>query len=186
MQRMQRRPDGPVLFSIQASIGPNRVLEFLDGIPNASPVQRSGALSQDVKGLLARLGPDANVLAIKRSHHDSNPYESPDDRKQAGLHLVRLWAAGRVRTLLSSREPSNTGTARAMAAQYRLVTPVSGAVVLEKSVDYEKAGLPSPVPEHVPTIPEPEIYVLLVMALLALTLLGMTNRFAGLMPLRLL
>jgi len=48
-----------------------------------------------------------------------------------------------------------------MAVGYQLVTPVSGAVVLETVQQYEQAGL-EPVDEAtVPTIPEPQTIFLM-------------------------
>ena len=51
-----------------------------------------------------------------------------------------------------------------LAARYQLVTPVSGAVVLETREQYEEAGLRPVEPGSVPTIPEPEIVLLLLVA----------------------
>jgi len=57
--------------------------------------------------------------------------------------------------------------AMALAAQHRLVTPVSGAVVLETDAEYTRAGLTPPDAAAVPTIPEPSTWVLLIVAALA-------------------
>jgi hypothetical protein len=55
----------------------------------------------------------------------------------------------------------------ALATAYRLVTPVSGAVVLESKQQYEAAGLSPVEPGTVPTIPEPETIALIIVAALA-------------------
>jgi hypothetical protein len=52
----------------------------------------------------------------------------------------------------------------ALAQAYQVVTPVSGAVVLETDADYERAGLEPPAAGDVPTVPEPEAYLLLLVA----------------------
>ena len=51
-----------------------------------------------------------------------------------------------------------------LAVRYQLVTPVSGAVVLETAEQYRAAGLEPVNPGSVPTIPEPEMMVLLIIA----------------------
>jgi hypothetical protein len=53
-----------------------------------------------------------------------------------------------------------------MAAQHQLVTPVSGAVVLENAQQYRETGLSPVNPQTVPAIPEPTTGVLLVMGIL--------------------
>jgi len=57
-----------------------------------------------------------------------------------------------------------------MATAYQLVTPVSGAVVLETKEQYEAAGLEPVKPGSVPTIPEPETWAMIIVALLILVL----------------
>lgn len=56
-----------------------------------------------------------------------------------------------------------------LAQRYQLVTPVSGAVVLETRQQYTDAGL-EPVPAgSVPTVPEPETWMLILLVLGLLT-----------------
>jgi len=51
-----------------------------------------------------------------------------------------------------------------MASTYQLVTPVSGAVVLENKEQYRQAGLTPASPESSPAIvPEPETWALLLL-----------------------
>ena len=51
-----------------------------------------------------------------------------------------------------------------LAARYQLVTPVTGAVVLETEQQYRENGLKPVDAGTVPTIPEPEMVVLLIVA----------------------
>jgi hypothetical protein len=79
-------------------------------------------------------------------------------------HLARLWAKGEIDRLIRV-PPTNRTMALELATRYQLVTPVSGAVVLETQQQYDAAGL-QPVPEGtVPTIPEPEEWALMLVAL---------------------
>jgi hypothetical protein len=51
-----------------------------------------------------------------------------------------------------------------LAVHYQLVTPVSGAVVLETAEQYRAAGLQPVDAGTVPTIPEPEMVILVAIA----------------------
>jgi hypothetical protein len=52
-----------------------------------------------------------------------------------------LWAYDEVLKLAHSPSPGATDRAAAVAVAHRLVTPVSGAVVLETQSQYDAAGL---------------------------------------------
>lgn len=57
-----------------------------------------------------------------------------------------------------------------MAIDYQLVTTVSGAVVLENKSQYKESDL-TPVDEQsVPTIPEPETWLLIILSIIMLAL----------------
>ena len=53
-----------------------------------------------------------------------------------------------------------------LAAMYHIITPVSGAVVLETARQYQANSLTPVDRDSVPTIPEPEAWALLIIALL--------------------
>src|SRR5262249_58037078 len=61
-------------------------------------------------------------------------------------HIARLWANDRVLELM--RTGGSRADAVALAARYRLVTPVSGAVVLESKQQYD-AALVTPVSQAI-------------------------------------
>lgn len=81
-------------------------------------------------------------------------------QRSGSAHIVRLWAAGEL-----SDEGLLSGDARdtsiALAHRLNLITPISGAVVLETDRDYKENDLPIPSAEDVPTIPEPEVWAML-------------------------
>lgn len=65
--------------------------------------------------------------------------------------------------MLASPEKNASGAATVIAAAYGIVTPLSGAVVLETAQQYQQAGLAPADPlnqDSVPTIPEPETYAM--------------------------
>ena len=85
-------------------------------------------------------------------------------------HLARVWAAEAV---ADEASPTGEGARSALAANYQLVTPLSGAVVLETQAQYDAAGLtpgdPSAAPQ-VPNIPEPATALLVLLSLTAAAL----------------
>ena len=78
-----------------------------------------------------------------------------DPVKRASSHIVRLWAKEQVDKLRAKRGDKNETQAKVIAVKHQLVTPVSGAVVLENREQYERNNLQPVDPETVPTIPEP-------------------------------
>ncbi len=110
--------------------------------------------------LLEQLAGVRPVLAWQRQAVDSRP-DHLDDTKQTSDHLARLQAHDTIHALLATGTPADRRRALELAARYQLVTPVSGAVVLETAQQYRAAGL-EPVDEQtVPTIPEPETWAML-------------------------
>jgi hypothetical protein len=83
---------------------------------------------------------------------------------QTSDHLARLWANDEVARILAPRDESLTAEARSRAIQYQLVTPVTGAVVLESAEQYRASGLQPVDAGTVPTIPEPGMVALLIVA----------------------
>ncbi|WP_221032294.1 VIT domain-containing protein [Actomonas aquatica] len=83
----------------------------------------------------------------------------------AALHIARLWTARRVSAMVA-RDERLTAEAKAMAVRMQVVTPVSGAVVLESQQQYADAGLSQIDPMSAPAIPEPATYGLMLMGLL--------------------
>ena len=71
------------------------------------------------------------------------------------VHGVQHYEDGRLNGVFAESD------AMQLAARYQLVTPVSGAVVLETQAQYQQAGLQPVPPESVPTVPEPSATVLL-------------------------
>ncbi|MDY6947195.1 MAG: hypothetical protein SXG53_15880, partial [Pseudomonadota bacterium] len=159
-QRLGRR--GPVRwYDVQVAPGPNRVLESLDGMASIQTVclAKLGAL-------FARWRSGGHeVLAHRQKVSLANPPGPPEE--PTSDHLARLWANDEVRRLLYSQRAPRESVIE-LARNYQLVTPLTGAVVLETQQQYDAAGL-TPVPEGtVPSIPEPEEWALIVITLIVL------------------
>ena len=91
-------------------------------------------------------------------------------------HIARLWAHDRVLDLMRTNPADNRAAAVSLATQYRLVTPVSGAVVLETKQQYDESRLAPVSQATVPTIPEPHEWALALLACAAFAWLVWRNR----------
>lgn len=78
---------------------------------------------------------------------------------QASLHLEKIWANENVYKLLENNLQND---AIKIASKYHIVTPVSGAVVLENKKQYKDNNLNPVKTSEVPTVPEPEEWVLII------------------------
>jgi hypothetical protein len=166
-QRWERRERGPMLYDLQVGNGPDRISEELDGIGSIEAVPRTAQLQSDLERLLAQLTGRATSLEFIRTSEKLDEMPASSTVKQTSAHLVRLWANDEVGRLIAAQGKDWAEEATKLATRYQLVTPVSGAVVLETEEQYKQAGLEAVAPGTVPTIPEPEmlILVLVVMAL---------------------
>ena len=132
--------------------GPNRILESLDGIADVRSVTRTVSLTEDPLYLGSRwAGETAEWKAVRRRLLRSD-LGRDDLGQRTSSHLAKLWANDEV-AKLASLGISDREHAVSLATSYQIVTPVSGAVVLETQTQYEQAGLKPADPADVPTIP---------------------------------
>ena len=157
-QRWERRPYGPLLYSVQTKPGLDVIEKQLDGIHEVRTVPRAGSLRTDLEKLFARLTGE-NSLEFVRTSKKVKEYPA-SSATETSDHLARLWANEEVARILSARDESLREAATSLAVRYQLVTPVSGAVVLETAEQYKAAGLQPVDAGTVPTIPEPEMVIL--------------------------
>jgi hypothetical protein len=162
-QRWNNRPYGPTLYSVQATRGTDEIEKTLDGIDEVKSVARTGELDQDLKYVFARLTGHMKTYTFVRSS------KKLDEKKileahETSDHLARLWANDEVARILAPRDAELEDEAIILAARYQLVTPVTGAVVLETEQQYKANDLKPVDAGTVPTIPEPEMVVLFIVA----------------------
>jgi hypothetical protein len=162
LQRLERNPARPAWYALQVRPGPNRILEKLEGKASIDTLQMD-----DLERLIARWRPGATELRLSRERIEATDARLPAADKTSE-HLARLWAHEQILTLALSAAPKARESAIELAQRYQLVTPISGAVVLETQRQYDEAGLQPVEPGSVPTIPEPEEWALLAAALLIL------------------
>lgn len=179
LQRNQRRPGWVRFHSIEARPGPNEVLEALDRLPIVSPVARHGSLEVDLERVFANWAPGAKETRVHREQLPPGA-SLPEGALKTSDHLARLWAADQIQRHLEKGDEMGDKTgdkkgddkgrqaATDLALRYHLVTPLSGAVVLETAGQYEDAGLKPVDKGSVPTVPEPEEWMLIAAVLVLL------------------
>jgi hypothetical protein len=156
--RLSRLPD-VVLYSVEP--GPNEVLPDAPWAWAARSLPQTGSLKTDLAGFFARAAGQTQTLTVHRA--EGHPSEG---QAKGSDHIARLWANTRVLELMRADPTGNRAAAVALASRYHLVTPVSGAVVLETQQQYDESRL-TPVSQAqatVPTVPEPHEWALLAVA----------------------
>jgi hypothetical protein len=149
-------------------------LELLPDAPwawAARSLPRSSSIAADLSAYLTRELGAAPVTTVVRTE------VQPDAGGAKGSdHIVRLWARDRVLHLARENLEGNRKAAVDLAVQYRIVTPVSGAVVLETKQQYDESRLTPVSQTTVPTIPEPHEWALMLIACAALLWLTWKRR----------
>ncbi len=163
--------------------GPNAVARALVNFSEVEPI----ATFDSVQKTLEQVARTGMATDLARSYTLSGDGASPTDGAPhgTGSHVVRMAALDRIMGLLRSDSPLETEEAVSIAKRSRLVTPVSAAVVLENQAQYARHGLDDGESlDAVPAVPEPEEWLLLGVAALALgiTLLRRRKTCAGVAP----
>jgi hypothetical protein len=151
--------------------GPNELLPDALWAWGARSLPQTGALGADLSGVLARVSGQTQSFVVRRTQG-----QATEGSAKGSEHIVRLWARDRVLDLMRTSPAHNRSAAVALATQYRLVTPVSGAVVLETKAQYDESRLTPVSQATVPTVPEPHEWVLALIACAALLWLARQAR----------
>jgi len=174
-QRLSRRVDGPRVIGVQLRPGPDALMDELAGLPGVFAL--AGRDGVDVLGQAMR-------LAARRSRNggqlpmggrepaisglycaaDQAPRlapgrrSTPSERLAAASAALAPWYAGK-------RTGRELETAQKLAINWRLVTPMSGAVVLETQEQYQRHKLSDAAPSSsIPSVPEPGTLAMLTVA----------------------
>jgi hypothetical protein len=175
-QRWERRTDGPRLYALEAVAGDNAPLRELDRISAVQNVARSGKLETDISRILSSWNDQALHPVASRKRVSAASWRNRAGSKETSKHLARLWARDQAMAFYAKNEPKHTEMAIAIAKLYQIVTPVTGAVVLENQQQYDDAGLEPVSAGTVPTIPEPEFWMMLAVAFSMLAYLWWKRR----------
>ncbi len=131
-------PDGPVPLWLTLPLGPGP--DPLPDLPraNRTVVPWTGDLAADLARLDAqrRRGVAGWVARVTRA-----PEPSGTGREPEAIHLARLLAR---REALDAGAAGRRAEALALGTRYELVSPWTGAVVLERDAEYARAGLAPP------------------------------------------
>lgn len=179
----QRRTPAVSLYALED--GPNALIADAPWSWGATDVPRTGSVSGDLGSVFKRASGLAPAIEVKRTlSHVTQAGDALDAAQSASGfgsgHIARLAANDAVLAMVMRDPVRARDEAARIAAAHQLVTPVSGAVVLETAQQYVDAGL-KPVTAQtgkVPTVPEPHEWALIVASLAALAwlLLGAPRR----------
>jgi len=153
-----RKDQRPMLYDFSVRAGPNRLAESPEMSDLLIPVPRVQDLDEDLWRFLRELSGATERWEWQRERVSVEAIDKATAGDPASTHLARLWAKDEVDRL---RRDRNTDAAIQLAGRFQLVTPVSGAVVLENQAQFDRAGLKPVDADSVPTVPEPGTFVLL-------------------------
>lgn len=160
IQMWTRRAGSPTVYSLQTQLGRDAIERKLGDLNVVKTVSRFGSLAEDLNRHLSEMSRRKRSFEFVRTIESAKNFKAVTNSKETSAHLVRLWAKDEVERRLAGRSPEDEKAALDLAMKYQLVTPVSGAVVLETKEQYDQFGLRPVDANTVPTIPEPEEYLL--------------------------
>ncbi len=165
LQRFERHPQSPCLYDYQFGSGPNIIADKLADCPAFKRLPQLEGPQKDLERQIKLWNGTIPLLSYKRQAELSRA--ETQKGIHVDLHIARLWAHNQILELVQSRNPGARDKALQMAMSYLLVTPVSGAVVLETKQQYEEAGL-TPTEAHLTpaVVPEPETWCLIIIGAL--------------------
>jgi hypothetical protein len=160
LTRFEQAKTPPAFHDLAVAAGPNRLLEQAANFRGVKAVNFGGTPVEDLQHLIALwIGTSAEYLAERTREPRAEPLtaEAKSDR-----HVARLWGLEEIERLRATAEPGSLDKAIKLALALQLVTPVSGAVVLETQQQYDRHNLKPVPPDSVPTVPEPSAVLWLI------------------------
>lgn len=140
LNRVKGRFYGPTIYSVQTSPGSDEILKKLDGVNEVKSAVRLGSLRTDLERLFQQLTGQVKSLEFVRTA--LGPQVDPQLQGiETSNHLARLWANDEVARILGARDESLREAATLLALRYKLVTPTSGAAILETSKQLDNSDL---------------------------------------------
>jgi hypothetical protein len=160
-QVLERAGGRVTLLQLQTTPGRNRVVEALEGAPGFTKPANRGDLAATLRHQFKEWSGASLLQAIREREARSDRASEPAGLKTSD-HLARLWAYEEVERLAAG---GNRAQALKLAGAHKLVTSISGAVVLETAAQYAESDLVPPTGENVPSVPEPAFWALIGCAL---------------------
>src|SRR5262249_22753024 len=149
-QAVARLKQLPAVMLYAVEPGRNATLPDAPRAWGARSLPQPNTVEADLAGFFRSLSPDAKGYVIRRTQG-----QSAEEAPKGSEHIARLWARDRVLELMRANAAANRAEAVELASRYRLVTPVSGAVVLESQQQYEASRLTPASQPTLPTVPHP-------------------------------
>jgi hypothetical protein len=146
------------LLDLQVVPGLNQVAEKTGSARTMREVPRFGSAADDLRRLFATWRGALREFGWTRDRLAGGAQKESERGRKSSRHLARLWANDEVVRLMEQRRQDD---AVRTATEYQLVTPVTGAVVLETKQQFADAGLQAVASDTVPTVPEPGTIALL-------------------------
>ncbi|MEM1347185.1 MAG: VIT domain-containing protein [Myxococcota bacterium] len=157
--REHRRSTTPMIYELNVEERMDVLVDQLEPEAMLTPITRRASPAQDLAEWLMHA-----EVGRWRAVHTRGPGEARElaHRKETSRHTARLWA--REEAMRLARDGQLTA-AQELAIRYQLVVPMTGAVVLETQAQYDEHGLRQVEPSTVPSIPEPEEWALIFVAM---------------------
>ena len=174
-QAGERQGRAPAVSLYALEDGPNALMADAPWSWGARDVPRSGSVAADLGDALKRAAGLAPAIEVTRALAHATPSGDALDAAQLASgfgsgHVARLAANDAVLAMVMRDPVRAREEAARIAAAHQLVTPVSGAVVLETAQQYVDSGLKQATTAagKVPTVPEPHEWALIGLSLSAL------------------
>ena len=160
-KKLVRRSNNSEIYNLSISTGGDDLQSLLADLNFIKNVTRFGDVEADLSRLFSQLEQTKQTFGYARTI-DTEAKETVD--KKTSKHMIRLWAFDEINEVLDSEKDEKS--AIELALQYQLVTPVTGAVVLETQQQYDEAGLKPVKKPVIHAVPEPQTYVLMIIGLI--------------------
>ena len=157
-----QRSQGGVRLAVLATGGENVLLRDLNGLAGVEMIPRLGRPADDLRRYFRTWHVGTRERVVERRAVPADAV--PAGAVRASSHVVRLWAAEQAaRTAETDR-----GEAVKIASAHQIVTPWTGAVVLETLQQFQQNGLQPAQSGSTPSVtPEPRTWLLIGLGLLA-------------------
>ncbi|MFC1766860.1 hypothetical protein ACFL6U_32895, partial [Planctomycetota bacterium] len=161
--KLQQPTQSNVFFSFQLASGPNRILEKLNIPGKIHEIPHTDRVHKILSAMVTKWHFNTTHYSFHRQQIKDTNDLTPANR--VSFYLARLWANEEVTRLRKARRLNE---AAELAARYQIVTPVSGAVVLETDQQYEDNDLDIPDSALSPVIPAPASILLVLIGMVVL------------------
>jgi hypothetical protein len=162
----------PKITAYAVDGGPSEVLPDAPWAWNATLLPRVGTTTADLEGFFEKtLDPQRERIKVERRLETAGQVVV-----NGSEHIARLWARDEIQSMMQERGEAMRDTATQLAADNRLVTPVSGAVVLETQQQFADNNLNPVKSSSVPTVPEPHEWAMIILASLMLLWMAWKQR----------